>query len=129
MIVPLIFLGMYAFVTFSGLLLVKDPKRTHPVLVSLAFQLPWMTSPRFVYQFAAGLHAAITLGTLDDADGLRLGWNLSLGSHFRFRFWDYQSIPWNVGVNAVPLILFALLLRSSPPWGRSVPGESPPHRK
>lgn len=114
-VVALAFVGMYAFVTGSGLLLAHDPKRTRPVLVSLALQLPWVSCPVFVYEFAAGMHAAFTLGTPDDSDriGLHLGWNLLVGSHCLFRFADYQEVPWTFGVNLVPLILMTLMLRSS----------------
>ena len=115
-IVALIFVGMYAFVTASGLLFVYDPKRTRLVLASLAVQIPWVSCPVFVYQFSSGLHAAITLGTPEDTSrvGLHLGWNLLyFGAHFLFRAWAYQDIPWTFGVNAVPVVLIVLLLRST----------------
>lgn len=113
-VIILLFMTLYAFVTMSGLLLVHDESRTRPVLTALALQIPWVSSPVMVYQFASGLHAAFTVGTPEDTDriGIHFGWNLLFGTHFRFRLGAYRESPSAFGVNAVALALFILLLRS-----------------
>ena len=114
-LIALLFMGLYVFVTVSGLLFVKDAACTRPLLVALALQIPWVSCPVAVYQFASGVHAAITLGTPEETDrvGLHVGWNLLFGTHFQFRVGAYQDIPWAIGVNAVGLVLFILVLRSN----------------
>ena len=114
-VIVLLFMALYAFVTVSGLLLVLDESRTRPVLTALALQIPWVSSPVMVYQFASGLHAAITLGTPEDTDriGIHLGWNFLFGTHFQFRVGTYQETPLALGVNAVAVALVIFLLRYS----------------
>jgi len=112
-LIAFMFLVLFLFVTATGLLFVKDPTRTGPVLVSLAVQIPWVSCPVFVYQFATGLHGAITLGTPEDTGrfGLHLGWDLLFGTSFQFSVGSYHDVPWTFGVNVVALILFIVLFR------------------
>jgi len=56
------FLALYAFVTACGLLFVHDPSRLRPLLVALAIQIPWVSTPLVVYKFAAGSHVVLTVG-------------------------------------------------------------------
>lgn len=113
-LILLLFMAMYAFVTVSGLMLVHDESRIWPVSTALALQIPWVSTPVMVYQFASGMHAAITLGTPEDSDriGIHLGCNFLFGTHFQFRLGPYHETPSAFGVNAVALALFILLLRS-----------------
>lgn len=108
------FFGLYSFVTASGLLFVYDSNRTRPLVIALAMQIPWVSCPVFVYQFASGMHAAVTLGTPDETSrfGLHLGWNLLFGTHFQFRVGGFHDIPWTFGVNVVALVLLGAVLKS-----------------
>lgn len=54
LVLILIFMGLYVFVTVCGLLYVNDPGRTGPLVAALALQIPWISSPLIVYKFAAG---------------------------------------------------------------------------
>jgi hypothetical protein len=111
-IILAIFFLLYAFVTTSGLMFVHDPHRTRPVLVALALQMPWVSCPIFVYQFASGLYAAVTVGEAEVAGniGFHLGWIAQFGSLFRIA--GFQDIPWNLGVNLIAVLMFVLLRRS-----------------
>ena len=111
----MLFLGLYGFVTASGLIFVHDPKRTRPLVAALALQIPWISSPVFVYQFAAALCAAITLGTPEETNriGIHFGGSLFFGAHFQFRFGSSVDVPISVGVNVAALVLLFLLLRAN----------------
>jgi hypothetical protein len=111
--VALAFLILFSFVIATGRLFVKNPNRTGPVLAALALQIPCVSCPVLVYQFAAGLHGAITLGTPEDTDrfGLHLGLDMLFGTNFQFRIGSYHDVPWTFGVNVVALILFIVLFR------------------
>lgn len=111
-IIIAIFFLLYAFVTASGLMFVHDPHRTRPVLVALALQIPWVSCPIFVYQFASGLYAVMTVGEPEVAGniGFHLGWSAQFGSLFRVA--GFQEIPWNLGVNLIAVLMFVLLRRS-----------------
>jgi hypothetical protein len=107
-----IFFLLYAFVATSGLMFVHDPRRTRPVLVALALQIPWVSGPIFAYQFASGLFAAMTVGTPEEAGRMNLhfGLNAQIGSQFSVA--GFQEIPWSLGVNLIPFLIFVLLRRS-----------------
>ncbi len=98
------FLGLYALVTISGLLFVQDQRRTVPLIIALAIQIPWVSSPLFAYRFSAAFHLTIGLigGKLNG--GFRLGsdWQCSL----------FQKLPWGVGVNLFALLVVLLLART-----------------
>src|ERR1051326_185394 len=53
------FLAVFAFVMASGLVLVHSPERTDLMIVSLALQIPWVSSPIIAYKLAAGLQLCI----------------------------------------------------------------------
>jgi hypothetical protein len=110
-----VFLGLYGFVTTSGLIFLYDPKRTPPLVAALALQIPWISSPVLVYQFAAGVLAAITLGTPEETDriGVHFGGSLFFGAHFQFRLGSNVDIPISVGVNVVAVVLLVLLVRAN----------------
>jgi hypothetical protein len=110
-----VFLGLYGFVTISGLIFLYDPKRTRPLVAALALQIPWISSPVLVYQFAAGVLAAITLGTPEETDriGVHLGGSLLFGAHFQFRLGSNVDVPISVGVNVVAVVLLVLLVRAN----------------
>lgn len=107
------FLILFSFVFAAGLLFVQNPKRTGPLLAALALQIPWVSSPQFVYQFVTGVYSATTLGTPENSDrlGVHFGWNLNIGAHFLFRLGSYEDVPLTIGINVVALILFIILFR------------------
>lgn len=109
-----IFFLCFLFVTVAGLIFVHNPKRTGLVLAALAMQIPWISSPVFVYQFATGLYAAVTLGTPDQSNrfGLHLGFSMQFGTIANGNIGSYEEVPWTVGANVFALILFILLLRN-----------------
>ena len=108
----LVFLFFYVFVTISGLWFVYDPRKTRPLIVALAIQIPWISTPLVVYKFAAGLHAVISVGAPREAGniGVHLGGELLLGSSFRFSV--SQDTPCTIGINLSALLLLVLLWQS-----------------
>lgn len=112
-ILLVVFLGLYGFVTASGLIFVYDPKRTRPLVAAIALQIPWISSPVFVYQFAAAVCATISLGTPDEADRLHFMWSVFFGAHFQVRFGLSLDVPFSVGVNVAAVALLGLLLRAN----------------
>ena len=113
----LAFLALFAFVTISGLVFVHDPERTGLMIVSLALQIPWVSSPIIAYKLAAGFQVCIAL------IGGRLGGGFRLGSDFQINF--FQQLPWGAGINLFALVLLVLLLRA-----RQMPNKAmqPGHR-
>ena len=111
-ILIVIFFLLYAFVTTSGLIFVHDPHRTRPILVAFALQIPWVSCPIFVYQFASVLHVAVTVGEPEVAGnvGFHLGFSAQFGSLFRVA--GFQEIPWSLGVNLIAVLMLVLLRRS-----------------
>lgn len=115
MVILLIFLALYAFVTVSGLLFVHNEKRTGPLSAALALQIPWISCPCFVYQFAAGLYGVVALETPENPvrTGIHFAWNLMLGTHFIFRISGHNDFAWSFGINAAAVLLIFLLRRSN----------------
>jgi hypothetical protein len=117
-----LFIALYAFVVVAGLLFVYDSRRTGPMLIAFALQIPWVSLPVFEYHFAAGLNAAMAFGPPRVAqDALSM---IDLSGHFetafQFRFGEVQEGPWRVGINLFAVLLYVLLrlslrtLRRSP---------------
>jgi hypothetical protein len=102
----LAFLALFAFVTASGLAFVHNPERTGPLIVALALQIPWVSSPIIAYRLAAGFQISIALIGGHFAGGFRLG------SDFQINL--FQQLPWGAGVNLFALALLVLLLRTTP---------------
>ena len=98
------FLALYAFVTVSGLLFVENPKKTGPLLLAIALQIPWISSPFITYRFAAG--AQVSLGFI----GGKVVGGVRLGSDWEFYF--LSRIHWGLGVNLFAVLILILLLRS-----------------
>jgi hypothetical protein len=106
-----VFLAVFVFVTVSGLVFVHNPRRTGPLIVSLALQIPWVSSPIIAYKLAAGFQVCVAL-----IDG-RFAGGFRLGSDFQINF--FQQLPWGAGINLFALALLILLLRAT-----QVPNES-----
>jgi len=108
------FIGLYVFVTASGLIFVHDPTRTGPLFVALAIQIPELSSSVIVYKFVAGLEASFGVRWLENkgATSLNFDWVLQLGCRARVVF--FQENPLRIGVNFAALaclILLSLALR------------------
>ena len=106
------FLALYGFVIASGLLFVHDPRRIRPLIAALAIQIPWISTPLFVYKFTAGFYAVLTIGGPREVGnvGLYFGGESLLGNTFKFAF--NQDIPWDIGINLWALMLVILVWRS-----------------
>jgi hypothetical protein len=102
----LAFLALFAFVTVSGLVFVHHPERTGPMIVTLALQIPWVSSPIITYKLAAGFQVSVAL------IGGRFAGGFRLGSDFQINF--FQQLPWGAGINLFALALLVLLLRATP---------------
>jgi hypothetical protein len=111
----MVFIGLYGLVTASGLIFVHDPKRTRPLVTAIALQIPWISSPIFVYHFAAAACAAITLGTPEETGriGVHFGGSSFFGANFLVRLGSNLDVPFSVGVNVVAVVLLGLLLRAN----------------
>jgi hypothetical protein len=102
----LAFLAVFAFVTVSGLVFVHRPERTDLMIISLALQIPWVSSPIIAYKLAAGFQVCVALIGGHWAGGFRLG------SDFQINF--FQRLPWGWGVNLFALGLLVLVVRAKP---------------
>jgi hypothetical protein len=109
-LVGLVFMALYLFVVTAGLLFVHDSRRTRPLLVAFALQIPWVSLPVFEYHFAAGLYAAVTLGPPKLA-GQLFTYELTgdLGANWKFRFASVLEGPWSLGINVFALLIYVLL--------------------
>ena len=101
----LVCVGLYVFVTASGLIFVHDPQRTSPLIVALALQVPWVSSPLIAYKFAAGFHVTAGLVSGQFSGGFRFGCD------FQINF--FQQLPWGAGVNLFALALLVLALHAT----------------
>jgi hypothetical protein len=104
-ILLLIFMALFAFVTASGVVFVHNPNRTTLLAVSLALQVPWVSSPIIAYKFAAGFQICGAL------IGGRPYGGLQLGSDFQINF--LQPLPWGIGINFFALALLILLVQAT----------------
>jgi len=108
-------IGMYVFVTASGLMFALDPRRTGPLVPALAAQILSISSSIFVYKFAAGIQAFIIVGSPEKENtiGAYLGWDMLLGSSWRFGLLNHS--PLRVGVNVAAIAILVLLLQTRRP--------------
>lgn len=100
-ILMIVFLVVYAFITVSGLLFVRDPHRIVPLLIASSIQIPWFSSPLFAYRLTAGFH--VTVGLIEG----KFGGGFSLGSEWQCNV--LQKLPSVVGVNIFALVIVILL--------------------
>jgi hypothetical protein len=75
------------------------------LIIALALQVPWVSSPLFAYKFTAGFQVCAALMGGHPVGGFRLG------SDFQINF--FQPLPWGIGVNFVALALLILLVRAT----------------
>ena len=103
-----LFVLVYGFIIVSGLLFVQDARKTRPLMVALAIQIPWLSTPVLVYRLAAGLH--LTVGFIGTSGNLSLTSKFLLGSTWEFALGRDDNV--GLGVNLVALLL-VMLLKSS----------------
>lgn len=103
------FFALYCYVIGSGLLFVRDPQKTRPMMLALATQIPRISSPVIAYNFCAGAEAFFDVKVAPP--GLRLGGDLLFfGSRCHFSM--LREAPWSLGVNYFALVMLVLLWRS-----------------
>jgi phosphoglycerol transferase MdoB-like AlkP superfamily enzyme len=103
----IVFLGLYVFVTISGLIFVHDPKRTGPLMAALAIQIPSVSSSFIVYKFAVGVRAFLMVSGSEgpNTPAVRLSWDFFLGSSWTFSL--LRDKPPGIGVNVAALAILA----------------------
>lgn len=111
LLIVVVFLGLYGYVTVSGLMFVHDSRLTGPIVAALAIQIPWVGSPVIAYKFEAGLSGFVGVGTLEKAwsGDLNFYSDWLLGSKWQFSL--LQDEPWRFGVNLVALAVLILFWR------------------
>ena len=107
-----VFFALNVCVTVCGLMFVHDPGRTRPILVALAVQIPWISSPLVVYKFSTGFNAVLSLGSPERAGdfAFQLGWASFLGRSWKFAL--FEGNEWRIGINVFALVIFILLWKS-----------------
>jgi hypothetical protein len=101
----IVFLAMYAFITYSGLLFVHDDRKIWPLLIAFAIQIPWVSSPFLAYRLSAGLHVTIGLVSGQPSGGFSVGseWQCSI----------LQRAPWAIGTNLFAAFMVVILARAT----------------
>ena len=105
--VGVVFLALHVFVLVSGLLFVQNSARVMPLVVALAIQIPYLSSPVVLYRFADGL-----CGGVGVAESGLFGW-WRLGTDWYFGL--LRPLPWGIGINLVPVAMLAALSISLAP--------------
>jgi hypothetical protein len=105
------FLGLYAYVTISGLMFVHDPRLTRHLAIALALQIPWISSPLALYLFTAGPAAIIGVGSpTKPRSFFTIEWKLFLAGTWRFSM--FQGDRWGMGINLFAMAILMLLCKS-----------------
>jgi len=100
----LLALAVFTFIVISGLLFVHNPQRILPLVVALALQVPWLSSPLVTYHAEAG--SSFSVAVIGGNFTHEVGW---LGSWWEFGWLSHA--PWGVGVNLTAVVLLGLLWR------------------
>ncbi|HEX3356973.1 MAG TPA: hypothetical protein VHS31_08385 [Tepidisphaeraceae bacterium] len=100
-IICTIFILLYLFVLISGLLFVHNPQRVMPLAVALVLQIPIVSSPILSFQFVAGCMMGGGVTEAGPFGGVKIGAD--------WQFNVLRALPWGVGINVIPLILFFAL--------------------
>lgn len=113
----------YGFVTVAGIIFWRNSEQIEPLNWALSLQIPWISAPGFVYQFASGLYFVIALVASNNAGKYSAGFtaNFNFGSSWEFRF--LQDAPISLGVNLVPLGALLFLRKLARTAERSVEGD------
>jgi len=97
--------ALYLFVLISGLVFIHNPARTTPILIAMVIQIPVVSSPIIVYQFAAGLLVVVAVNLSDPgvSGTIRFGYQCQL--------FFLQATSWSAGINIFAAVLAVLLLK------------------
>jgi hypothetical protein len=106
----IVFLLLHVFILISGLMFVMNAQRVMPLVVALALQLPYITSPIIAYHLGAGLHGGVGVGERGFFYWIRLG------SDWQFNL--LQPLPSGLGVNLVAVFFLAAVVHSMSRQGR-----------
>jgi hypothetical protein len=105
------FFILFGIVTASGLFFAVNQQRTRLLLISLAIQIPYITSPVVTYKFGTGFPFILIVGATERGKAaLYVGFEALLGSTFRAGYGE--DVPWRFGVNLVAVAMMVLLWRS-----------------
>lgn len=99
--ISIVFLLLHMFVLVSGLLFVHNSTRVMPLVVALAIQIPYISSPLITYRFGDGL-----FGVVGIAETGLIG-RFHFGSYWQFNL--LQPLPWGLGVNLVAVAMLVAL--------------------
>jgi hypothetical protein len=99
--VPVLFMILYAFGIFSGIGLTENRPAYSRLLFYFAIQVPFVSSPFFVYEFTSGCQIAVGIV------GSGLIWSARLGSNWEVAI--RQPNSWGVGINVFALIVMLVL--------------------
>jgi hypothetical protein len=100
-IICILFLLLHLFVLASGILFVQNPLRVTPLVVALAMQVPYLSSPVITYRFGDGLFGGVGI-----AETGVFGW-IRLGSDWQFYL--MRPLPWGIGINLVAVAMLVAL--------------------
>lgn len=117
----LILFAVYLSLAAFGLLFVRNPNRTRPLVFAFALQIPWVDFPGFRYQIFSLLYAAMTFGPPhgNGRIGTFVQWSANLGTHAEIRIGGLPEGNWNVGVNLFAMLIAFLLLKYGQPSNTS----------
>lgn len=101
-VAPIFFIALYCYGIFTGIRLSEKGTFDAHLFVYFALQVPVLSSPILVYQFASGFQAVVAIVVLG------VEWTVRLGSEWQFAV--LQSHRWSVGLNffatAVLLLMY-----------------------
>lgn len=97
------FAGLYIFTIASGLLFADNPRCTLPLMISLIFQIPPVSSPMLSYDFGARFW--FTVGFVNG----HFAADRQLGSVWFASF--LQNQPWGIGINLFAVLVLVMLVR------------------
>jgi hypothetical protein len=109
LLLAILLLLLYTFVTAAGLVFAHSPHRLGPLVAALAIQVPWISSPLLVYQFAAGVGAFLGANYSQGATGLSPNYEYCFGSRSTVAVLRQNPL----GVNLWAVVLLILLWRST----------------
>jgi len=113
LLLTMLLLTLYAFVTAAGLVFAQSPRRTLLLFGALLIQVPWLSSSMLVYKFAAGAGAFIGAKYPSGAGGPTATYEYSVGTSSTVAMLQGNGDPFIVGVNLWAIVLLILLWRSA----------------
>lgn len=93
-------LTLFGYFIYAGLVFASNNENNKHLKITFLLQIPWVSSPIFVYKIAAGF----SLSGLFHAGGFNFLYNM--GSDFNFAIFNAQS--WGLGLNVAAVGLYYL---------------------